>query len=157
MVCSPLSLVFSKRPATTCLVDRKRANGWNPDRAQGRVNVDVVAYFYFSYADFGVGMKAEALAVDYLADVGACLAVSPKVECLLDNELADAIVVLDESGDFGCRFLSLRGSGVKANARDILGENRNEGEAEGLVSVADELITRRIFEPDVVHQFVLEG
>ena len=43
-------------------------------------DVDVVADFYFAGGDFGFGVEAEALAVNYEADVGAHFAVSPQVE-----------------------------------------------------------------------------
>ena len=48
-------------------------------------DVDILADFYFAGGDFGFGVEAEALAVNYEADVGAHFAVGPEIERFVDD------------------------------------------------------------------------
>ena len=107
-------------------------------------------------------VEAEALAVGYVADVGAEFAVGPEEIADRGEELLDVIVLLDQRGDIagGARggnvLQRLRGLRVEANARDILAEHGDETEAEALIEIGDELVARHFFELPIVAEALLE-
>ena len=67
-------------------------------------DVDVVADFHFARGDFRFGVEAEALAIDHEAHVRAHFAVGPKIERFVDDQIADAIVALDEAAQLPWRL-----------------------------------------------------
>ena len=115
-------------------------------------DVDILADFYFAGGDFGFGVEAEALAVDYEADVGADFAVGPEIERFIYDQISDAIVAFDEPRHFGGGFrggdifFGLRGRREKADARHVLRKHADDGEAERLVNIGDEFVARQIFD-----------
>ena len=69
-------------------------------RAAFGANVHVIAKPHFPRGNFRLRMKAESLAVHDEAHIRANFAVSPKIERFLDNQIADAIISLDQPGNF---------------------------------------------------------
>ena len=95
-------------------------------RAAIGADVNVSAELHFARGDFALGVESDALAVDDKAHVRADLASCPEVERLLDDQVADAVVALDEPGYFRGGFrrsdvlFSLCRRREKADARHVL-------------------------------------
>jgi hypothetical protein len=114
-------------------------------------------------AEFRLRMKAEALAIDDVAHLRADFAAGPEMKRFLDEQIADAIILLDEFADFPRGFrggnigFGLRRLREEAHAGNVLAEHGDDGEAERLINIGDEFVARHVFEPALLREFLFEG
>ena len=152
-ICTGRSML---RPYETAFMRRRFLAAFGAD-------VNIAAELHLAHADFCLGVKSEALAVHDEADVRADFAVGPQIKRFLDDQVADAIVALNEAGDFGGGFgggdvlFGLRGRREKSHARNVLREHGDERQSERLINIGDEFVARHVLDRAVVHQLLLEG
>jgi len=125
--------------------------------------IHVIAKLDLAGGDFRFGVKSEALAVHDEAHVCADLPIGPEIERLVHDQVADAIVALDQVRDFGGGFrggdifLGLGGRREESHARHVLREHGDERKAERLVDIGDEFVARHVLDRAVTREFLLEG
>ena len=94
---------------------------------------------HIARANLHFGMEPEALPVHHVTHVRANFPAGPELERFVDDQIADAIVALDELRDFRRRlrcgnvFFGLRGLRKESHPRHILREHGNDRQPKSLI------------------------
>src|SRR5271156_351726 len=135
---------------------RLRCGSYRGFFAAAWANIFVFAEWHFDRRKQCFFVRAEALGVCDVADVGAELAIGPQEIADGGEQFLYLIVLFDQVCDVagGARrgdiVERLRGLRIEAHARHVLRKHGHERQAEALIEIRDELIARHFFELAVV-------